>query len=332
MLRRLLSKASLAGFWARHSRVLFLLLMIAFMALSKTAAFWTWSNISTVIFQQAPFMILMSFGMTLAIITKGIDTSMGSVLVLSSVLCADFIKGGDFLAGVVLALLIGAACGLVSGVLVTRVGIAPFIATYGVQWVTLGLAFVYTGGIYIYDFPPEFRAVANGHTLGIPNMALITLAVFAVLHFVLCRTVYGRQVYMAGNNFNATTLSGLSAKNVVAFVYVINGLLAAATGILYMARLIAADPGISGAFTLDSIAATLIGGTSFGGGRGSVAKTIVGALIIVFIRNGMNIWGVSTTWQQTAIGFVIIISIFLEGFTHQVGYMAARFRSLRFQH
>ncbi len=308
----------------KYSRLILLVLMIIFMAVTKTSAFWTWSNISTVVFQQAPFMILMSFGMTLAIITKGIDKSMGSVLVMSSVLCANFIKNGDFVTGVAIALLVGAACGLANGILITRVGVAPFIATYGVEWVALGLAFVYTGGIYIYDFPPEFREIGTGRTLGIPNLAILTLIIFLALHFLMRKTTFGRQVYMAGNNFNATTLSGINAKNVVTIVYVINGLLSAITGILYMARLNAADPGISASFTLDSIAASLIGGTSFGGGKGSVSSTIVGALIIVFIRNGMNIWGIPTTWQQTAIGFVIIFSIFLEALTQKIRSVAAR--------
>ena len=315
---------SLHAFLEKYSRLFILAMIVCFMAFTKTEEFWTWSNIQTVVFQQAPFMILMSFGMTLAIITKGIDKSMGSVLVFSSILCANFIKADQFALGIAIALGIGAACGLASGILITRVGVAPFIATYGVEWVTLGLAFVYTGGVYIYDFPPEFRNMGIGTTMGVPNLAIITLVIFLILHFIMRKTIFGRRVYMAGNNFNATTLSGIDAKNTVTIVYVINGVLAAITGLLYMARLNAADPGISATFTLDSIAASLIGGTSFGGGKGSVASTIIGALIIVFIRNGMNIWGVHTTWQQTAVGFVIIFSIFLESGTQKISTIVAR--------
>lgn len=303
----------------KYSRPLLLLVIVIGMSLLRPDAFLTWSNMSTVIFQQAPFTMLMSFGMTLAIITKGIDTSMGSVLVLSSVLVANFIKSGDLLVGILLALCIGGAFGALNGVLITRVGIAPFIATYGVDWVALGLAFVYTGGVYIYDFPEKFRSIANGKFLGlVPNIAVVTMLVFLALWFITCRTTYGRNVYSAGNNMAATALSGVNAKNIVLSVYVINGLLAAITGILYMARLNAADPGISGSFTLDSIAAALIGGTSFGGGKGSVAHTVVGALIIVFIRNGMNILGVATTWQQAVIGAVILLSIVLEKVTQKM--------------
>lgn len=302
----------------KYSRLLLLVLIVVVLSLLRREAFATWNNLSTVIFQQAPFTILMSFGMTLAIITKGIDKSMGSVLVLCSVLGAGFIKSGQLVSGIVIALIVGACCGLANGILITRVGVAPFIATYGVEWVALGIAFIYTGGVYIYDFPAEFRSIANGTMFGIPNIAVITVAIFAILYFVTRKTTFGRSIYCSGFNSNATTLSGISAKNTVTIVYIMNGLLAAVAGILYMARLNAADPGISGSFTLDSIAASLIGGTSFGGGKGSVANTVVGSLIIVFIRNGMNIMGVPTTWQQTAIGFIIIFSIILEAVTHML--------------
>jgi ribose transport system permease protein len=302
----------------KYSRILLLFSIIAGMGLLKPEAFLTYENFATVIFQQAPFTMLMSFGMTLAIITKGIDKSMGSVLVLTSVFCATLLKQNQAALGIAVALALGISCGFINGILITRVGVAPFIATYGIEYAALGLAFVYTGAQYIYDFPPAFRAIGTGAILGIPNLALITLLIFLALYFLTSKTTFGRCVYSAGFNFNATTLSGISAKNTVTLVYAINGLLAAIAGILYMARLNAADPGISGSFTLDSIAATLIGGTSFGGGKGSVAGTVIGSLIIVFIRNAMNIMGVSTTWQQTAVGFVIVFSILLEALTRYI--------------
>lgn len=303
----------------RRSRLFLLIIIFVVLGLiSPQNTFFSWSNISTVVFQQAPFTILMSFGMTLAIITKGIDKSMGSILVLSSVLCANFIKNGQIALGILVALSVGALCGLANGIIITRVGVAPFIATYGIENVALGLAFIYTGGVYIYDFPNEFRMIANGRLFGIPNIAIITIIIFIVLHFFTSKTIFGRQVYAAGFNFKATSLSGISARNTVTIVYIINGLLAAITGILYMARLNAADPGISGSFTLDSIAASLIGGTSFGGGKGSVANAVLGSLIIVFIRNGMNIMGVATTWQQTAVGFIILFSVVLEAISKKM--------------
>ncbi|MEY8339146.1 ABC transporter permease [Lachnospiraceae bacterium 62-35] len=297
---------------SQYSRVLLLLLIIGILAILKPEAFWNWGNITTVIFQQAPFTMLMSFGMTLAIVTKGIDKSMGSVLVLSNVIAATFVKNEQILLGILIALMIGIICGICNGLLITKAGIPPFVATYGVDFITLGLAYVYTGGVSIYGFSDEFRKISTFSIAGITSLAMITFIILLNLQFMMKRTAFGRGVYLAGTNFEATMLSGIDGKKTIIIVYMINGLLAAVTGILYMARLNAADPGISGNFTLDSIAATLIGGNSFIGGEGSVTNAAVGALIIVFIRNGMNILGVETTWQQAAIGFVILASIGLE--------------------
>jgi len=293
------------------SRPALLVLIVAILAIiTPTGTFFTRTNFSIVMFQQAPLLMLMSFGMTLAIITKGIDTSMGSVLVLCSLLSAEAIRSGNIFLGILIALAVGVMCGLVNGIVITRVGVAPFIATFGVGNVALGLAFVYTGGFSIVTFPDSFRQITNGHLIpGIPNIALLTAIIFGILYFVTAKTIFGRRMFACGFNINAATLSGIHAKNTVTMVYVINGVLAAITGIMYMARLNAADPGISGNFTLDSIAAALIGGTSFGGGKGSVAKTVVGALIIVFIRNGMNIMGVNISYQYMVRGLVLIAAV-----------------------
>ena len=305
---------SLKTFYDRFSRLTLLVMIVMALAIITPAGtFFSWSNFSIVMFQQAPLTMMMSFGMTLAIICKGIDISMGSVLVLCSMLSAEFIRTGNILLGILIALSVGAACGLANGIIITRVGVAPFVTTFGMGNVALGLAFVYSGGIFIFDFPASFRQITNGSLfLGIPNIATITAIIFVILYFLTKKTLFGRRMYACGFNFNATTLSGIHAKNTVTMVYVINGLLAAITGILYMARLNAADPGISGHFVLDSIAAALIGGTSFGGGKGAVTNTVIGAFIIVFIRNGMNIMGVPPTWAQTAVGFIILFSIALE--------------------
>lgn len=295
------------------SRITILIIIVAAMSIINPSAFLNWNNLSTVMFQQAPFTILMSFGMTMAIITKGIDKSMASIVVLASMLSGNFFKNGNLAIGLLTALAVGAAAGLLNGVLITRVGVAPFIATYGTDFIALGLAYVVCAGKYIYDFPANFRTLTNGYLIaGVPNIALVTIIIFILLWFLTRRTIFGRSMYSAGFNFNATTLSGIDAKKTVTVVYIINGLLAAFVGVLYMARLNAADPNISGNLCLDSIAASLIGGTSFGGGKGSVSNAVIGAMIIVFIRNGMNIMNISTNWQQAVVGFVIIFSVFYE--------------------
>lgn len=295
------------------SRFLILIVVMAIMAVLQPGAFLNWNNLSQVIFQQTPFTLLMAFGMSLAIISNGIDISMASNMVLSSYLSGTFFSEGNYLVGILVAVGVGVAFGLLNGILIAKIKIEPFIATFSVDFVALGLAYVVCDGKYIYGFPDGFRALTNSALIpGIPNIALITIAVFALLYFLTKHTTYGRALYALGHNRKAAKLAGMRADEIVISVYVINGLLASLTGILYLARLNAADPTIKGTLTIDSLASALIGGIAFGGGKGSVINTIIGALVIMFIRNGLNIMGVSTNWQQAVVGMVILFSVFYE--------------------
>lgn len=301
------------------SRIFLLLILFVALSIIKPGTFLTPNNLSTVIFHQAPFTILMSFGMGLAIITKGIDKSMASVMIFSTIMSANYFKNEQYLLGFLIAITIGVVCGFLNGILITCVGVAPFIATFGIDFVASGLAYVVYTGTYVYAFPENFRALTNGYLIpGIPNVALITFIIYIVLWFLTRKCIFGREMYSSGFNFEAARLSGSDSKSIVTIVYCINGALAALTGILYMARLNAADPGSSGSLTLDSMAAALIGGISFGGGKGSVTNAVIGALIIVLIRNGMNLMNISINWQQVVIGAVIIISIFYESLINRI--------------
>lgn len=295
------------------SRFLILIVVMVIMSILQPDAFLNWQNISQVIFQQTPFTLLMAFGMSLAIISNGIDISMASNMVLSSYLSGTFFRDGNYVMGILVAVGVGVAFGLLNGILIAKIKIEPFIATFSVDFVALGLAYVVCDGKYIYGFPDAFRALTRGTLIpGIPNIALITVAVFLILYFLTKHTVYGRSLYALGHNRKAARLSGMQADEIVISVYVINGLLASLTGILYLARLNAADPTIKGTLTIDSLASALIGGIAFGGGKGSVVNTIIGALVIMFIRNGLNIMDVSINWQQAVVGMVILFSVFYE--------------------
>ena len=161
------------------SRILLLFVLFVALTIIRPGTFLTADNLSTVIFQQAPFTILMSFGMGLAIITKGIDKSMASVMIFSTVMSANYFKNGEFVLGFLIAMTIGVGCGLLNGILITQVGVAPFIATFGIDFIASGLAYVVYTGTYVYAFPESFRALTNGHLIpGIPNVALITMIVF----------------------------------------------------------------------------------------------------------------------------------------------------------
>jgi len=297
------------------SRVAILIVVVAALAILKTESFWTADNINQVVFQQAPYTILMAFGMSLAIISKGIDISMASVMVLSSYLSARFFQQENYLMGILVAAGVGIGFGMSNGLLISKVKIEPYIATFSIDFIALGLAYVICNGNYIYGFPDGFRSLTNGSLLfGIPNIALITFILFVILYILTKKTAYGRGLYSIGFNKEAARLSGIKVNAIILSIYCLNGLLAALTGVLYLSRLNAADPSIKGSLTMDSIASALIGGIPFGGGRGSVVNTIVGALIIIFIRNGMNIMNISTNWQSTVIGMVILFSILYEIF------------------
>ena len=295
------------------SRFLVLIVVMAIMTIMAPGVFLSWSNISNVVFSQTPFTLLMAFGMSLAIISKGIDISMASNMVLCAYLSGSYFSQGNHLMGILVAFGVGAGFGLINGILISKVKIEPFVATFSVDFMALGLAYVACDGKYIYGFPSGFRALTDGTLIpGVPNVALITAVVFAILYFLTKHTTYGRVLYSLGYNSKAARLSGMPSENVAISVYIINGLLAALTGILYLARLNAADPSIKGTLTIDSLASALIGGIAFGGGKGSVVNTIIGALVIMFIRNGLNILNVSINWQQTVVGAVILLSVFYE--------------------
>ncbi|HML37587.1 MAG TPA: ABC transporter permease [Bacillota bacterium] len=298
----------------RYSRAILLIIIIIGFGIFNGNMLTT-NNIGNVINQQAPFIILYSFGMTLAIITKGIDCSIGSIVALSSCVAAYFIKSGHIAGGIAVGMLIGLACGCINGLLITKIKLAPFIATYGMDWVIRGMAYIIMGGAMIYDFSDDFRVIATGSALHMSSLLIIAVIISAVLIAVLRFTVYGRNIYSIGSNMNATKLSGINTDRIIISVYAISGFLAAVTGLLYVARLNAAEALIGQDFTLKAIAATLIGGTSFQGGKGGVGNTIIGALIMVFLANGMNLMGISNLWQDAVFGFIIILSALIEKIT-----------------
>lgn len=297
----------------KYSQLVILIIILIFLSVTSKE-FLSWGNISNVIMQQMPFMLIMSMGMTLAILTKGIDLSIASNLALSSCVAAYFIKDGKVFLGIVAAIAIGVLVGAVNGLLITKTRLEPFITTYTMDMVVRGLAYLFMSGTLFYGFSAGFCSIATGSVGPISNLLIISLLLFAVLFFALRKTTYGRSVYAIGCNINATRLSGINTSSVVFSIYVINGFLAAITGLLYIARLNAAESTIGSDFTMQMMAATLIGGTSFSGGKGGVERTLLGVLIMVFIANGMNLNGVSSLLQDAVFGAFIVISLVIDKF------------------
>lgn len=293
----------------KYSRILILAVLFLFFALSaKTFA--QWSNIKNIIFQQVPFLMVLSIGMTIAIILKGVDLSIGSVLALSSCIAALILQATE---NVVLCiasgLAVGILCGLINGIMIAEVGVSAYIATYTMQWIAKGIAYVLLGGGQVYNLDTRFRNIF----VGWPYMLLtIALVLALILLFVMNRTIWGRNVYVVGNNPKAARMAGVSVVKTYVICYTLIGFLASLTGLMYIANLNAAEPVIGDNFPIRAIAASLIGGASFGGGQGNIYNALIGSCIMIVLTNGLLQLGVSSYWQQAAIGFVIVLSIIFE--------------------
>jgi ribose/xylose/arabinose/galactoside ABC-type transport system permease subunit len=274
--------------------------------------FLTVSNLLNIA-QQTCVNAIIAAGMTYVIISAGIDLSVGSIVAFSGVVLASALDAGAPVALAILAgLLGGAACGLVNGLLITLGNLPPFISTLGMMSVARGAALVYSGGRPISGFSENFRVFATGELFFVPVPVVIVLGVYVAAHFVLTRTKFGRYVYAMGGNEEATKLSGVSIRFHKTMVYVFCGAVSGLAAVILTARLNSAQPIAGIMYELDAIAAVVIGGTSLRGGEGKLVGTLIGALIMGVIRNGLNLLGVSSFLQQIVIGSVIIIAVLLD--------------------
>jgi len=273
--------------------------------------FLTWSNGMNVL-RQASLQFLMAAGLTLVVLTGGIDLSVGAVLGLAACLGASFLNSGNITLGVAAALAAGLACGAVNGIVVSYIHVPPFIATYGMLWIAHGIGYVFMKGEVIYGFPPLFRAIGTGFTGPIPTAVIVAGLVLAALHLTLHRTVLGRSLYAIGGNANAARLSGMPVRRRVFYAYALSGLLAGFAGIVVIARTNAADAGLGEDLLLPAIAAVCLGGTSLLGGIGGIVGTAVGSLILALVVNGLNLLSVNTYWQPFAMGVIIIVSVLAD--------------------
>lgn len=277
-----------------------------------TPYFLTISNLLNVA-QQTSINAIIAVGMTFVIITAGIDLSVGSLVAFSGVVLASVLRAG---VPVPLAILVGLGmgllCGLVNGLLITHGRLPPFISTLGMMSVARGAALLYTQGRPISGFSKEFRYLATGEIFHIPSPVIIMAAVYIIGHFILTRTKLGRYAYAIGGNEEAAILSGVNVKFYKTMVYGLCGMLSGLAAIILTARLNSAQPIAGIMYELDAIAATVIGGTSLMGGEGRVIGTLIGALIMGVLRNGLNLLGISSFIQQTVIGSVIIIAVLMD--------------------
>ena len=265
--------------------------------------------------RQVSINALIAFGMTFVILTGGIDLSVGSILALTGAVTAGLMASGmDPILAMFLGLLLGAILGAINGVIIAKGKVAPFIATFATMTIYRGLTLVYTEGKPISGLGDSqaFQLLGKGYFFGIP-VPVITMAIaFAVLYFILKKTTFGRRVYAVGGNEEASRLSGISVDRIKIYVYSLTGALAALSALILTSRLNSAQPTAGNMFELDAIAAVVLGGTSLTGGRGWIVGTVIGALIIGVLNNGLNLIGVSSFFQQVVKGAVILIAVLLD--------------------
>lgn len=275
--------------------------------------FLTYNNILNVLDQSVVVGIL-AVGLTLVILTGGIDLSVGSVVGLTGVAMAISFPVLGFVPGILAGLLTGALVGTINGVIIEKGGVASFIVTLGMLSIARSLTYIASGARSIINLPPELAAFANGMVGPIPVNVLFLLALYALAYWVLTRTKAGRTLYAVGSNPEAARVAGLPVQRYRIIVYVISGALCACAAAFLAGRIRSVDPTSGTGLELDAIAAVVIGGTSLFGGRGTIIGTLLGVIIMVCIRNGLNLLGIDPYWQGTAIGTIIIAAVLIERF------------------
>jgi ribose transport system permease protein len=273
----------------------------------QSEGFVRWDNVMNIL-RQNSFTAILAAGMTFAILTAGIDLSVGSVVGLSCVLCADILqRGGGLFAAVFVGLSVGVVVGILNGLLITWVRIPPFIATLGMMLVVRGAAFTYTDARTISGLPASFAAISHGL---VPTAIMLVL--FAAAWMLLMRTPFGRHVYATGGNRDAAWLAGIRVNQVLLKVYGLCGLCAGLAGVLMTSRLNSGYPRAGESYELDAVTAVVVGGTSLFGGRGSIWGTLAGAFFIGILNNGLNLAKVEPYDQQIIKGVVLLLAASLD--------------------
>ena len=292
-------------------RMLGLALVIAVGLSLMSPYFLTQNNIFNIL-DQSVVIGIVAVGMTFVILTGGIDLSVGSVAGLTGIVLGLALRDLPIPLAIAAAVAAGAFIGLISGVLVAVFGLAPFVVTLGMMAIGRSLAYIFSGQTAISGIPESLSAIVYTTVLGIPANVIFLLLLYLAAWAYLTYTKGGRTIYAVGSNREAARAAGLNVLGYSILPYVISGALAAVAITFSIAQILSADPLAGNQMELDAIAAVVIGGASLYGGRGSIIGTLIGVLIMVMIRNGLNLMGVSPFWQGTAIGSIIILALLAE--------------------
>ncbi len=291
--------------------VLVAALMMAVLSLSSPY-FMTLGNMTNLM-KQVSIVAILAAGQAVVIISGGIDLSVGSILALSAVTIGWLIENGvDPRIATCAGLAMGTFAGWINGMVITRGNIPPFIATLGMLGIARGMALVITKGVSYQVLEPLFLFIGNSKVFGLPVPLYFVVVVFAAVMVMMHMTVFGRHVYAIGGDEKVARLEGIPVERQKVKIYTLSGLLAAVAAVVLVGRLAATPPSVAQGIELQAIAAVIIGGVSFVGGRGIVITALVGAFIMAMITNGLNILGISSFYQQVLIGTVIIVAVWLD--------------------
>ena len=289
-----------------------LLAILCFSIFIVVPSFGKVTNIINIL-RQGALLNILAIGMTIVILTGGIDLSNGSVLALSSCVSAIAMKSGTpIMVSIIISIAIGMGCGIANGMMVAHIRIPPFIATFAMMYFARGLAYVVLQGKIMYGFERSFRFIGAGDIVGVPIPVIISAILLLIFQIILSQTSFGVNIYAIGSNKESSRLLGINVKKVTVMAYLLSGILSALAGIIYTARLDTAEPVVGASFPLDTIGAVIIGGTSILGGEGNLFGSVIGVFILTIIINGMNMIGISSLWQEFIVGGVILVMISIQ--------------------
>jgi len=296
--------------------ILFLALVVAMSF--ATSTFLTWSNIVNVLLQTSVIAVI-AIGMTLVIITQGIDVSVGGIVAIASAVGVGLMKlaGAPWWLGMLAILAVGVLFGLVNGVSVAYLKMPAFLVTLATMGIGRGLTLAFSGGRSWFNLPPQFAVLRQGYVGPIPASIAVVAVLYVLSHVLLSHTTFGRRVYAVGGNPEAAVVSGINVKRIILSVFVLSGLFSGVASVLLTARLNAFWASMGTGFEFSAIAAVVIGGTSLSGGVGNLGGTLIGVLIIGVINNSLNLLGVSAFWQDVARGCIIFIAVMLDSLQTQ---------------
>lgn len=287
--------------------------LLMMVVLSFASPFFLTTGNMTNLMKQVSIVAILAAGQAVVIISGGIDLSVGSILALSAVTIGWLIEHGvDPNLAILAGITMGTFAGWINGMVITRGKIPPFIATLGMLGIARGMALVITKGISFQVLEPVFLYIGNSKVLGLPVPLYFVIVVFAAVMVVMHTTVFGRHVYAIGGDERVARLEGIPVDRQKVKIYTLSGFLAAVAAVVLVGRLAATPPSVAQGIELQAIAAVIIGGVSFVGGRGMVLTAFVGAFIMAMITNGLNILGISSFYQQVLIGIVIIVAVWLD--------------------